>query len=449
MTLQIKKEMTVRLLNPEGDFQLALYRDSRDDQEHLALFHGDLSGEENVLVRVHSECFTNDELNSHRCDCSAQLHTSMEKITENGAGIVIYLWQGGRGIDLLNKVKTYNLQVAGYDTIDTNMQTDREADERSCEVAAEILKDLGVQSIRLLTNNPANIEGLQSAGIDVTERVPLETPPPAENRKHLREKQQRLAQLLDLDTDNFSPGTSSETELVLKEIEAMMAVHLDGRVSRQPQITLSFAQSLDGSIAFTPGKQLTISGRQSMALTHGLRAIHDAILIGIGTVLSDDPQLTVRLNDGQDPQPVIVDSHLKIPPECQLLSNDVHPVIATTKQAPSQTMALLESTGAEVVVLPATENGQVDLTALMSHLKSKGIQSVMVEGGAGIITSFLNEKLVDIIVLTIAPQFLGGLRGVGNLNVNDPTTPPGLRDLHHRQIGTDLIVWGKAYWSNQ
>jgi len=187
---------SARIPTAEGEFQLCLYRNSRDDKEHLALVMGDVTGKVDVLVRVHSECFTGDVLRSRRCDCGEQLHRAMLRIAEAGAGMVIYLRQEGRGIGLLNKLRAYNLQDQGYDTVDANLILGHQADERDYTVAALILRDWGVQSVSLMTNNPAKIESLRKLGMSVTERVPLQTDVTPDNASYLRTKVERMNHLL-------------------------------------------------------------------------------------------------------------------------------------------------------------------------------------------------------------------------------------------------------------
>jgi GTP cyclohydrolase II len=188
-----------------------------------------------------------------------------------------------------------------------------------------------------------------------------------------------------------------------------------------------------------------LSGQQSLTLTHQLRAAHDAILVGIGTVLSDNPRLTVRLVDGNDPVPVVVDSRLRLPLDCNLLNQGSRsPLIVTTEAgyADLDRRSALEKAGARVTGLPATPRGQVNLDAVLELLATMGIDSVMVEGGARIITSFLLGRLANYIVLTVAPVLVGGLRAVSDLGQPDPETCLRLSNPQHRWMGEDLILWG-------
>ena len=195
-SLSVTRMASARIPTAEGEFQLCLYRNTQDDKEHLALVMGDVTGKTNVLVRVHSECFTGDVLRSRRCDCGEQLHRAMLRIAEAGEGMLIYLRQEGRGIGLLNKLRAYNLQDQGYDTVDANLILGHQADERDYTVAALILQDWGVGSVSLMTNNPDKIERLQQRGVRVAARVPLQTDVTPDNAFYLRTKVERMNHLL-------------------------------------------------------------------------------------------------------------------------------------------------------------------------------------------------------------------------------------------------------------
>jgi 3,4-dihydroxy 2-butanone 4-phosphate synthase/GTP cyclohydrolase II len=202
--LRIERMAVARIPTDEGEFQLALYHNNRDDKEHLALSTGDLEGHNNVLVRVHSECFTGDVLGSQRCDCGEQLHSALGLIAAAGQGMLIYLRQEGRGIGLLNKLRAYNLQDQGYDTVDANLLLGHQADERDYTVAALILRDWNVRSVRLLTNNPSKIESLRALGVNVTDRVPLQPSVTPDNAHYLRTKAERMRHLLTLPINGTS-----------------------------------------------------------------------------------------------------------------------------------------------------------------------------------------------------------------------------------------------------
>jgi 3,4-dihydroxy 2-butanone 4-phosphate synthase/GTP cyclohydrolase II len=177
-------------------FSIALYENDVDDFQHIALCKGDITGDDPVLVRVHSECFTGDVLGSMRCDCGDQLHQAMKMVETEGKGVILYMRQEGRGIGLANKLKAYCLQDHGRDTVEANVELGFKDDLRDYGVGAQILVDLGLKKIRLITNNPKKIKGLKGYGIDVVERVPIEIPPKQENVRYLRTKRDKLGHLL-------------------------------------------------------------------------------------------------------------------------------------------------------------------------------------------------------------------------------------------------------------
>lgn len=179
-----------------GSFSIIGFDNQLDGKEHIALVKGDVRGKENVLVRVHSECFTGDILGSKRCDCGEQLHSAMRKIDREGEGIVLYLRQEGRGIGLINKLKAYKLQEEGLDTLDANLHLGFAGDLRDYGIAAQMLHALGVQSIRLLTNNPAKLEGLEEYGVKITGREEIEIDHNEVNEHYLLTKQLRMRHML-------------------------------------------------------------------------------------------------------------------------------------------------------------------------------------------------------------------------------------------------------------
>lgn len=194
--LSIEPLTSARLPTALGEFHLALYRSLPDAKEHMALTLGSVAGQSEVLVRVHSECFTGDVLGSLRCDCGEQMHVALERIAAAGRGALIYLRQEGRGIGLLDKLRAYNLQDQGLDTVEANLRLGHQADERDYTVAALILRSLGVRSVRLLTNNPHKIESLRGLNIPVTAREPLLAAVTPENAAYLRAKADRMQHML-------------------------------------------------------------------------------------------------------------------------------------------------------------------------------------------------------------------------------------------------------------
>jgi len=478
---QVQRTVSTRLPTAEGEFQLVHYNNAPDQKEHLALVMGDPQDQQNVLVRVHSECFTGDVLGSRRCDCGEQLHIAMQRIADEGQGVIIYLRHEGRGIGLQKKLEAYNLQDQGHDTVDANLLLGHQADERTYEVAVAILHDLGIQSLRLLTNNPHKLEQLRASGLTITDRLPIEPTVHAGNHTYLATKVERMRHLLALPptaassanglptnslpnnrmfnggTDNGgtasngankdSPqsSTASPTAELVADLTAKAAAYFSAH--QLPFVTLSYAQSIDGSIAAANGCPLRISGNAAMTLTHALRAAHDAILVGVGTVVADDPQLTVRLVKGRDPQPIILDTHLRTPPHARCLHNQRRPWLATTVTDPAQHSPFLRAS-AQLLTGAVDKNGYIAMHPLLEELAARGIRSIMVEGGATVIRHFLQASLAQAAVITIAPFFIGGLPAIATTRaettdtVPTPASFPRLATPQFLQLDDDIICYG-------
>jgi len=192
----VERVEAVKMPTDYGEFDLYLYRSKTDGQHHLALVRGDVAGRKGVLVRVHSECLTGDVFGSRRCDCGPQLHQALKQVAEAGRGVIVYMRQEGRGIGLAPKIKAYKLQEQGYDTVEANQKLGYGMDLREYGLGAQILVDLGLKTIRLLTNNPKKLVGLVGYGLEIVEQVAIKVKPNPHNARYLKTKRQKMGHLL-------------------------------------------------------------------------------------------------------------------------------------------------------------------------------------------------------------------------------------------------------------
>lgn len=412
-----------------GDLLIQVFR-LGDETEVVALVHGEVAGDEPVLVRLHSECLTGEALGSLRCDCGEQLEAGLEQVGQADRGVLLYLRHEGRGIGLFDKIRAYALQDGGLDTVDANVALGLPVDGRDYTAAAAVLKKLGVRRVRLMTNNPAKLEALAEHGLEIVERVSIEAAANPINVTYLRTKADRMGHLLE------------------PSAPLLAAAPVANGHHARPAVTVHYAQTIDGRIAARTGDAHWVSGESSLQLAHELRASHDAVMVGIGTVLADDPHLTVRLVEGRSPLRVIVDSSLRIPVTANVLADrTTRTIVATTPGAPEERARAIRGAGGEILRAHADANGGVDLADLLRRLRGIGIGSLLIEGGRGIITSALRERLVDRLTVCIAPKVIGeGVAAVGDLNID--YLRQALTFAHTRFVtcGEDLIFYGEPQW---
>ncbi|MCM3341699.1 bifunctional 3,4-dihydroxy-2-butanone-4-phosphate synthase/GTP cyclohydrolase II [Paenibacillus sp. MER TA 81-3] len=196
----VRREVEVNMPTDFGTFKAIAYTNEVDNKEHIALVKGHIDGTQPVLVRVHSECLTGDVFHSHRCDCGPQFAAALQKIETEGTGVLLYMRQEGRGIGLVNKLKAYKLQEQGLDTVDANLKLGFPPDLRDYGIGAQILKDIGVREIRLMTNNPRKIKGLEGYGLEVVERVPIQMEENEDNTRYLHTKADKMGHMLKFDS---------------------------------------------------------------------------------------------------------------------------------------------------------------------------------------------------------------------------------------------------------
>ena len=338
--------------------------------------------------------------------------------------------------------------------MDANLLLGRAADERTYHAAALILRALQIKSIALLTNNPSKIDALRDLGVNVCSRTSLLAASHPQNKHYLETKARRMGHYIDLglatmqcDTrecetgqDGAQPSTQDAVDELTRRSRSFREIH------RRPFVTLSYAQSLDGCLSARCGETLALSGQEALVFTHQLRAAHDAILVGIGTVFSDDPQLTVRKVAGRNPQAVVLDSQLRIPLDSKLVRGGAGRLkVAAVETSDARRRQQLESSGIQVIPTPSTPGGMVDITRVLRRLAELGIGSLMVEGGVRVIRSFLDARLVDFMVVTVVPRFIGGEPSVRLQS--QLLAGPRVDQFSHFRLGNDLALYGAPVWT--
>jgi 3,4-dihydroxy 2-butanone 4-phosphate synthase/GTP cyclohydrolase II len=415
-----------------GEFELRAFQ-CASDFVYVALIKGDLGDGRSVLTRLHSECLTGDALGSLRCDCGVQLRAALRLIASEGRGVLLYATgHEGRGIGLVQKLRSYMLQDGGLDTLDANMHLGLPGDARDYGDAGACLARLGVRSVRLLTNNPRKEAGLSAAGIEVEQRLPLPTSPHLRNAGYLQTKERRLGHAAPAGhVPAVEHGDALDVTGILGAAPASGA---------RPFVAVKYAQTLDGRIATRTGDSKWISSESERGVSHALRGACDAVLVGIGTVVADDPQLTVRLVRGSSPLRVVLDSTLRVPPHARILDDDAPTLVVTTDRSSATRRADIAGRGVAVRVVPGAREG-VDLRAALAVLRAAGVRSLLVEGGGRVITSFLGARLADRLVVAIAPTVVGaGTEAVGELGIARIADGLRLTSRSVYTVGDDLLV---------
>ena len=426
----------VPLPTPYGVFEIRAFEQA-SGHVYVAMVHGDISDGEDVLVRLHSECLTGDALGSLRCDCGIQLKLALRTIAAERRGVLVYATgHEGRGIGLVNKLRAYVAQDGGADTVDANTALGLPIDSRDYTESAAVLAHLGIRSIRLLTNNPLKVSGLRAAGTVVDSVVRLPTAPHHRNLGYLSTKARRLGHVRPMSRPAI------ETPQGDLPVDAMTLLGPVRPRPDRPFIALKYAQTLDGRIATSTGDARWISGEQERRVSHALRAACDGVMVGVGTVISDEPALTVRMVPGASPTRVVLDSGLRIPMSANVLGPDAATTIITTPRSAPARREELRQKGVRVEVVPE-DAGRVDLTAAFAVLRAAGMESILVEGGAAVITALLLAGLVDRVIVGIAPIIVGnGTEAVGDLGITEISRAVRLERRTIVPVGEDvLLAW--------
>jgi len=422
-----------------GEFDLRAFQGASGNL-YLLFARGDIGDGRGVLLRLHSGCLTGDALGSLRCDCGPQLRLAMRRIAAEGRGLLLYVpGHEGRGVGLVEKLRAYILQDQGHDTVQANLQLGLPVDSRDYQEAAQVLVATGVRSVRLLSNNPAKAHALDRAGILIEDLVPIQTAPHLRNRGYVETKHARLGHLrpggepLAVDDGLNGQDTALDATALLGEVHPG---------PDRPYVVLKYAQTLDGRIATSSGEAKWISGPGERRISHALRAACDSVAVGAGTVLADDPLLTVRMVPGASPIRVILDSTLRLPTTAQVFGADAATIVLTTERSHPDRRATMREGGVTVEVVREGPDG-IDLHDGLGRLRASGVRSLLVEGGARVITSVLRERLVDRVVIAVAPLLLGkGIEAVGDLGTSSVADGLQLVNRTVHQAGPDLLIAG-------
>lgn len=395
----VRELVRVALPTRFGEFRATAF-EVRPGLVHLALATGEPANGGPPLTRLHAECLTGDALGSLRCECGVRLRLALRRIAAEGRGLLLYATgREGHGVGLVDTLRAY----LGSGDVRAALPSDA----RRYDDAAAVLHALGIGAVRLLTDDPGTARDLGAAGIVVA------------------------------GTEQLTAGQATHAS-PSPEVAALLGA-VDPPADR-PYVVLKYAQTLDGRIATAVGDSKWISGEEERAVSHGLRAACDAVMVGVGTVLHDDPLLTVRLAPGVSPLRVVLDSTLRTPSSALLLDGDPPTVLLTTDRATEDDRQRMRATGAGIRVLPRGPGG-VDLPAGLRVLREGGVRSLMVEGGARVITSLLGAGLVDRVVVGTAPKIIGsGKEAVGDLGVLRVAEGIALRNRSVHLTADDILT---------
>jgi len=418
--------VVTRLPTADGSFFIHLFTDSHK-KEHIALVKGDVYGADNVLTRVHSECMTGDLFGSLRCDCGPQLHHAMRMIEEEEMGMILYLRQEGRGIGLKEKLKTYNLQDWGLDTVDANIELGHRAEERDYDVAARMLEMLGVGSIRLLSNNPDKVKKLEKLGVSITDRVPIEPKVNIENLKYLTTKVERMGHILD----------TSELHPFLPEIDDVIRFIRRTKDQKEgiPLTTVINIRTLNGRYPDLDRPEAGERERGVKILKERIANLHDVLLLGpedmeifrgfkdmigpIRTVLVYDPEGVVSLSTSKN------------------VHDELDLIFLHAGGISRGRLDLLKSKGLNAFDI-SNGKGELSVNAFLELFQKLEIDSLITEGTNDVARFLVERRLADILVQVMLPTFQG--KEIKGADVGPELTSP--RSV---MLGDITVYFGSMY----
>jgi 3,4-dihydroxy 2-butanone 4-phosphate synthase/GTP cyclohydrolase II len=431
---EVREAARIQLPTVCGEFDTRAF-ECPSGHVYLVMIKGLVGDGRSVLTRVHSECLTGDALGSLRCDCGSQLDLGLRALAAEGRGVLVYATgHEGRGIGLIDKLRAYMEQDRGADTVDANLRLGLPADSRRYDDAAAVLKAVGVRSVRLATNNPRKVAGLRAAGISIEEVVPVPAIPYLRNQRYLRTKRDRLGHASVI-AEQVAGGQAAQPV----DVSSLLGSPVPG--ADRPFVVLRYAQTLDGRILAGPAEPDPAGADAQAPIWHALRAACDAVLVGVGTVLADDPRLTVRAVPGRSPARVVVDTSLRTPVTAAVLNPDAPTYLMTNCHAGNQDKERLLARRYIAVRHVPEGPGGLDIAAVLRQLYAEGIRSVVAEGGPRVFASLLQSNLADRVVVAISPQIHGrGARVPGALWNQPSARPLRLSEQSVHLVGGQIVV---------
>ncbi|NJD07180.1 MAG: GTP cyclohydrolase II [Methylococcaceae bacterium] len=419
----VQNLVRTRLPTRHGEFVLYYYNNTLEKKEHLAMVKGNVDNASDVAVRLHSECLTGDVFGSLRCDCGDQLDRALRIIGQEACGVLLYLRQEGRGIGLLKKLQAYNLQDEGLDTVEANLRLGHLSDERDYSIAAAMLQDLHIRSVRLITNNPAKIDQLRKLGIEVSDRIPIEIPFNAENEGYLRTKARKMQHLLSLKVRQKPVGDLACMEGLVKRLEEH-AQH----ETRRPFVTVAYARGLNGG-----------GYPQSSLRCHGsprLLRLLDAVLMHHDAALLTGRELAAGAAWPTAGTLVILDPDSRASADILRCANNQRIVLVAADPALTQLkMALGEAAGITVLAMPRPARGKPDYGAILETLSGCGIDSLLT--GAEIGADLIAAGLADYGLVALIPQF-----GGDSLAELSQPSPVRFAEYHCHPLDHEMVIHG-------
>jgi 3,4-dihydroxy 2-butanone 4-phosphate synthase/GTP cyclohydrolase II len=389
----VQNLVRTRLPTRNGEFVLYYYNNALEKKEHLAIVKGTVEKASGVAVRLHSECLTGDVFGSLRCDCGDQLDRALRIIGQEPCGVLLYLRQEGRGIGLLKKLQAYNLQDEGLDTVEANLRLGHLSDERDYSIAAAMLHDLDIRSVRLITNNPAKIDQLRKLGIEVSDRIPIEIPFNAENEGYLRTKARKMQHLLSLKVRQKPVGDFACMDGLVKRLEEHAL-----QARSRPFVSVAYARGLSGGV-FPPASLRSQCSARLARLLEAVESHHDAVLVTAPGLAAGFVGPAVSTVVVLGPDSGSVETVRRLAAAGKTL------VALTAGPVPEPLHMALNDAGAAVVATEPESGGAPNYPAMLDELGRRGIGSLITGADAG--SELITRGLANYGIVALVPRFGG------------------------------------------